>query len=83
MTSDGNCRVDLDDIAVLSSQWLESGWNEQAGLCPDGPALDWTGPDGQPDCTVNLYELAELAAAWQECYACSRIQLSIRVRKHV
>lgn len=64
---DGNCRVDLDDIAVLSSQWLESGWNEQAGLCLDGPALDWTGPDGQPDCTVNLYELAELAAAWQEC----------------
>ncbi len=32
--------------------------------CVYPPALDTTGPSGEPDCRVNLYDFAEFAAAW-------------------
>ncbi|AQT68965.1 hypothetical protein STSP2_02142 [Anaerohalosphaera lusitana] len=35
--------------------------------CLTQPAMDITGPDGEPDCVVNLYDFAEFAASWMEC----------------
>ena len=31
------------------------------------PAFDVTGPDGVPDCTVNLWDFAEFALEWLKC----------------
>lgn len=38
-------------------------------LCPVYPTFDISGPAGQPDCRVNLYDLAVAAASWMECNA--------------
>ncbi|HOK66387.1 MAG TPA: immunoglobulin domain-containing protein [Anaerohalosphaeraceae bacterium] len=38
-------------------------------LCPVRPTFDISGPQGTPDCRVNLYDLAVAAAAWLECNA--------------
>jgi len=36
-------------------------------LCPQNPEADVSGPEGDPDCAVNIYDLVELAANWLEC----------------
>jgi len=32
-----------------------------------GDAFDTTGPEGKPDCRVDLYDFADFAAAWLDC----------------
>lgn len=36
--------------------------------CVEFDEFDVTGPDGVPDCIVNLYDFAVFAEAWQECF---------------
>jgi hypothetical protein len=36
-------------------------------ICLQNPPTDVSGPEGQPDCIVNVYDLVELAGAWLEC----------------
>ena len=32
------------------------------------PELDITGPENEPDCKVDLYEFADMASKWLDCY---------------
>lgn len=63
-----DCRVNLEDLGIFSESWLVSGINSQTQICADYPALDTTGPLGEPDCKVDLYEFANMASEWMECY---------------
>ena len=36
-------------------------------ICFQNPPTDVSGPEGEPDCIVNVYDLVELAANWLEC----------------
>ncbi|HPD45435.1 MAG TPA: immunoglobulin domain-containing protein [Anaerohalosphaeraceae bacterium] len=36
-------------------------------VCVVNPAFDIAGPDGTPDCKVDLYDLAALAGQWMQC----------------
>jgi len=40
-----------------------------ASMCLGNPPLDLSGPDGQPDCIVNIFDLAVVAAEWMRCNA--------------
>ncbi len=39
----------------------------EAKLCVSYPMMDITGPNGEPDCRVDLLDLALFAADWMEC----------------
>ncbi len=54
----------LDDVAVAL---LYTDFNPGSEVCLGYPNFDSTGPEGTPDCRINVYELAEWAAAWMEC----------------
>ena len=54
----------LDDIAIAL---LYTDFNPGSEVCIGNPSFDSTGPDGTPDCRINVYELAVWAAAWLEC----------------
>ncbi len=58
----GNCRLDVEDLAILAAAWLSSSgdpaWN---------PACDLAAP---PDETVNLLDFSVLAGHWLlDCHA--------------
>jgi hypothetical protein len=36
-------------------------------LCFENPDADVSGPEGAPDCVVDIYDIVELAGAWLEC----------------
>ncbi len=36
-------------------------------MCPQNPEADVSGPEGEPDCEVNIYDLVEVVAGWLEC----------------
>lgn len=65
---DEDCQIDINDLVLFSSGWLDSGINPQTQACDVQPELDLTGPDEVPDCRVDLYEYAQLAFQWLECY---------------
>jgi radical SAM superfamily enzyme len=46
---------------------IGTDFNPGVSVCIKNPALDTTGPDGVPDCKVDLYEFAQVAEAWLEC----------------
>ncbi len=50
-----------DEVALL--------YHEITGkeVCTGYPEYDVTGPEGKPDCVVDLYEFAEFAQHWLEC----------------
>lgn len=50
----------LGDRDVLQEYVDVTGERE----CYENPALDLTGPEGEPDCIVNLYDFAEFARYW-------------------
>lgn len=54
----------LDDEAIAL---LYTDFNPGVWLCTDRPLLDTTGPNGVPDCKVNLFEFLEVAELWLEC----------------
>ena len=54
----------ISDQAVAD---LYTDFNPGVSLCLNRPEMDSTGPDGFPDCKVDLYEFAEIASAWLEC----------------
>lgn len=65
---------DLDDVRIWSYPLTE---REAAILytdlvptdprCVPAPAFDISGPAGEPDCRVDLYDLAALAGEWLAC----------------
>jgi hypothetical protein len=64
----------LDDVRIWSYPIdaqtvanLYTDFNPGVSVCIENPALDTTGPDGVPDCKVDLYELARIAKSWIEC----------------
>lgn len=62
-----DCRVDLDDLDLFIESWLDDGLDSQTFVCTANPELDLTGPDGIPDCKVDLYEFEDLASKWLNC----------------
>ena len=36
-------------------------------VCYENPTADVSGPQGEPDCIVDVYDMVELAGAWLEC----------------
>ncbi|MEN6309235.1 MAG: LamG-like jellyroll fold domain-containing protein [Anaerohalosphaeraceae bacterium] len=54
----------LDAQAVAN---LYTNFNPGIYVCLERPELDITGPNGVPDCKVDLYEFAEVAAEWLKC----------------
>ncbi len=63
----------LDDIKIYNyAQTREEIITEYynmtgEGICVDRPAYDMTGPGGEPDCILDIYEIALLAAQWLDC----------------
>jgi hypothetical protein len=64
----------MDDVRIWSYPIdaqtianLYTDFNPGVSVCIKNPALDTTGPDGVPDCKVDLYEFAQVAEAWLEC----------------
>ena len=49
------------EVATMYTD-LIGGW-----ICVTPAAFDTTGPDGMPDCKVDLYEMAQIAEVWLEC----------------
>lgn len=54
----------LDAQAVAN---LYTDFNPGVYVCLERPALDFTGPGDVPDCKVDLYDFAEVAAEWLKC----------------
>lgn len=48
---------------------IATEYTEYTGIerCWENPQFDLTGPEGAPDCVVDLYDFAGLAAQWLEC----------------
>lgn len=75
--ADANGRIEVfinDKPAVGPSEgWYDRTWYdglfyEKVDTGCNGVLLyDFTGPGGEPDCIVNLYDFAELASHWLEC----------------
>jgi hypothetical protein len=52
----GDCAVDLDDLHVFCSRWLESDASDVCMIQPDISG---------DDCTVNMYDFDKLASFWR------------------
>jgi len=68
----GDFAFDADEIyffdVVLSVQDVVDLYVDANGpFCPGGSTADISGPDGDPDCLVNLYDFAALASEWMDC----------------
>jgi hypothetical protein len=64
----------IDDVRLynypLDSQMIAQDYADMTGesVCYYGaPAWDISGPNGTPDCVVDLYDFAQLASDWQAC----------------
>lgn len=55
-----NYPISEDEIAAMYAA-------SQGNYCRFPPVYDFSGPNGEPDCRVNLYDFAEIAANWLEC----------------
>lgn len=66
----------LDDVRIynygLSEEEVAQVYYEMTGegvcLLDHTSVYDMTGPDGMPDCVVDLYDLAAFASVWLEVY---------------
>ncbi|MCK5001218.1 MAG: hypothetical protein KAS23_16860 [Anaerohalosphaera sp.] len=50
----------MDDLGVVTMYTTITG----ESVCFDRPEFDISGPDGDPDCVVNLFDFAALASDW-------------------
>ncbi len=63
----------IDDARIwnyaLSPTEVAIVYTDIAGgkICVNRPAMDINGPDGEPDCLVDLYDLAHFAGQWLDC----------------
>ncbi|AQQ10336.1 hypothetical protein L21SP3_02168 [Sedimentisphaera cyanobacteriorum] len=64
----------LDDVrvydAVLDEEDITTIYYQSCGktVCnPGSLSFDTSGPNGEPDCVVNLYDFASLCFSWMEC----------------
>jgi hypothetical protein len=65
---DEDCQIDVDDLVLFCESWLNSEIEPGTSSCIANPELDLTGPEGQPDCKVDLYEFADIASQWLDCF---------------
>ena len=56
----GDEQLDFNDLMIFAEKWLTP---YVAFGCLDSDA-DISGPDGQPDCKVNLFDFSMIASAW-------------------
>lgn len=54
----------LDDIAIAL---LYTDFNPGSEVCLGNPVHDISGPDGMPDCKVDINDFAAFALGWLEC----------------
>lgn len=40
---------------------------QDASICIENPEMDLGGPEGTPDCKVNLYDFVKIAEEWLLC----------------
>jgi hypothetical protein len=57
-----NYTLDTEEVAWL---YVEGSGEK---VCLHHPATDVSGPDGEPDCLVNIYDLVEMAKVWLQCH---------------
>ncbi len=57
-----NYALNAEGIAQLYVEFVPG-----ASICVDNPEMDLSGPEGQPDCMVDLYDLAAVARQWLVC----------------
>lgn len=64
----------LDDVRIWTYPLdayevaeLYTDFNPGSSVCVEYPELDITGPNGERDCKVNLYDFADIAAEWLNC----------------
>jgi len=69
----GQIHVFVDD-KPSTTNYAERTWYDgllyevlDASVCQAPPACDFSGPEGVPDCRVDMFDFAELAGAWMEC----------------
>jgi len=58
------------NLSNISSPWQATALIDNVatvGSCPEYPRYDFTGPDGHPDCKVDIYELVALMSHWLDC----------------
>lgn len=53
------------DPAAIAQLYVD--FVPDASICLENPTMDLSGPDGQADCKVNLYDVAEFARQWLIC----------------
>ena len=66
----GQIKVFIDDLpgsGYADRTWYEGLKYEDVGTGCTELLYDFTGPEGEPDCIIDLYDLAEIAAHWLEC----------------
>jgi hypothetical protein len=54
--------VDAYEVAHLYTDF-----EKEEEICVENPEFDLGGPDEIPDCRVDIFDLAALAAGWLEC----------------
>ena len=64
----GNGIDDGEDLAdYMSSDVNNNGIPDECDMCPEPLMGDITGPEGEPDCCVDMLDFSALAANWLEC----------------
>ncbi|NLK41781.1 MAG: LamG domain-containing protein [Planctomycetes bacterium] len=56
-----NYGITARDVAILYSDYTG------ISTCLNYPEMDFSGPEGKPDCIVNLYDFVEFASGWLGC----------------
>ncbi len=54
----------LDPVSVAK---LYVEFNPDSKVCVENPLMDISGPNGERDCVVDLFDVLEVAAQWLEC----------------
>lgn len=59
--------VKLYNYAMTADEIAEIYYQSEGEFCQEYPPWDLSGPEGEPDCVVDIYDLAGLAGTFLEC----------------
>lgn len=59
--------VKIYNYAMTADEIAEIYYQSEGEFCQEYPPWDLSGPEGEPDCVVNIYDLAGLAGTFLEC----------------